>query len=120
MQGVALEKAPHEFGSVRPGRIAELSGIPAVPAVPAPLDEQGKEILALAGGLDTLLARATQLSEAGNHRMACHLIDWAWHADNTADEVRQVRSQVYKARTKAEASTMAKGVFGAVAREMSD
>ncbi len=49
MQGVALEKAPHEFGSVRPGRIAELSGIPAVPAVPAPLDEQGLDGGALPG-----------------------------------------------------------------------
>lgn len=42
------------------------------------------EVVALAGGVDTLVVRAVELSGDGDHRLACRLIDDAIGADPTA------------------------------------
>jgi glyoxylase-like metal-dependent hydrolase (beta-lactamase superfamily II) len=46
---------------------------------PATRAAQAREIVALAGGLEPLLARIAQLT-ATDLRLACHLADWAWLA----------------------------------------
>jgi alkyl sulfatase BDS1-like metallo-beta-lactamase superfamily hydrolase len=84
---------------------------------PAPRPDQGREIAALAGGVERLLARAAALLEEGDLRLACHLVEWAAAADPESADVHRVRAQIYEQRTAAELSTMAKGVFGAAARE---
>ena len=45
--------------------------------LPAPRAEQAREWMALAGGLDRVLARAAELRAAGNLRLACHLVEMA-------------------------------------------
>jgi alkyl sulfatase BDS1-like metallo-beta-lactamase superfamily hydrolase len=84
---------------------------------PAPRGEQAREIAALAGGVEVLLGRAAALAEAGELRLACHLVDWAAEAAPESAEARRVRGEVYAKRLAGETSTMAKGVFGAVVRE---
>ena len=86
---------------------------------PAPRAEQAKEIAALAGGVENLLARASSLLEEGNLPMACHLADWAAEALPDSAEVHKLRAEIYTARTDAEASTMSKGIFGAAAKDSS-
>jgi hypothetical protein len=64
-----------------------------------------------------LIDRATTLSDAGEHRLACHLADLAgWAAPDDAG-VHAARAVVYRARRAAESSLMAKGIFAGAARE---
>ena len=45
--------------------------------LPAPRAEQAREWVALAGGVEKVLARARELAAAGDHRLACHLVEFA-------------------------------------------
>ncbi len=81
---------------------------------PAPEGALAKELADLAG-VDVLLKRAKELSERGEHRLACHLVEIAHRADAGSDAVKEVRSRVYSSRAEAETSLMAKGVFTAAA-----
>lgn len=84
---------------------------------PAPDAVLGREVSALAGGPDVLIARAKGIAEDGDLRLACHLADFAaWAApDNAA--IHERRAQIYRLRRDAETSLMAKGIFMAAARD---
>jgi len=92
------------------------SGVPSE-LKPAPRRELAREIAALAGGLAPLLARARAALEAGDLKIASHLVDFAADADPASREAHALRAEVYARRVAAESSTMSKGVFGAAARE---
>jgi alkyl sulfatase BDS1-like metallo-beta-lactamase superfamily hydrolase len=84
---------------------------------PASEADLGMEIARLAGGADKLAARAESLSQKGDHRLACHLVDWAFRAAPDDDSVKAAVNSVYRARAQAEPSTMAMGIFLSAARE---
>jgi len=84
---------------------------------PAPDRQLAAELAALAGGASKLAARARTLSEAGEHRLACHLAELAVQADPEAKDCHLARAEVYGERRKAESSLMAKGIFGWAERE---
>jgi len=84
---------------------------------PAPARELAEEVAQLAGGAGRLARRARDLSEAGEHRLACHLAEMAGRAAPDDREVRALRAAVYRARRKSETSLMAKSVFRAAADE---
>lgn len=71
----------------------------------------GAEIAALAGGVDTLVARAVELSGAGDHRLACQVIEYAAAAEPESHAVHEARATIYSARRAVETSLMAKGIF---------
>jgi alkyl sulfatase BDS1-like metallo-beta-lactamase superfamily hydrolase len=83
---------------------------------PAPARALAQELATLAGGPQVLAARAIELADAGELRLAGHLAELAWHAAPDDDAVTETRSTVYARRAAAEASTMAKGVFSWTAR----
>ena len=84
---------------------------------PAADQDLAAEIAQLAGGADQLAARAEALSKKGDHRLACHLADWAFkNAPNDA-AVKTAVYNVYMARAQAELSTMAMGIFLSAARD---
>ncbi len=78
---------------------------------PAPDSAIGAEVARLAGGAGALAARALELAEAGDFRLACHLIEFAAVAEPESNEVHSARSEIYAQRGKAETSLMAKGIF---------
>lgn len=78
---------------------------------PAPDAAVAAEIAALAGGADRLAERALELSEAGEHRLAGHLIEMASLAHPDAADIWAARATVFGARAALERSTMAKGVY---------
>jgi alkyl sulfatase BDS1-like metallo-beta-lactamase superfamily hydrolase len=92
------------------------SGVPSE-LKPAPRRELAREVAALAGGLGPLLARARAALEAGDLKIASHLVDFAADAEPESREAHALRAEVYARRVAAETSTMSKGVFGAAARE---
>jgi glyoxylase-like metal-dependent hydrolase (beta-lactamase superfamily II) len=84
---------------------------------PSPDAVLAAELADLAGGASVLIERATTLSDAGDHRLACHLADLAgWAAPDDAG-VHAARALVYRTRRAAESSLMAKGIFAGAARE---
>jgi len=84
---------------------------------PASDQAVGAEIADLLGGVDQLIERAGQRSAEGDHRLACHLIDLAMHAEPEADSVHRARIAIYDARRLAETSLMAKGIFKGAAAD---
>jgi alkyl sulfatase BDS1-like metallo-beta-lactamase superfamily hydrolase len=87
---------------------------------PAPAAALATEVAALAGGPARLAQRAGELSAAGDHRLACHLVELAVRAAPEDDDVHAVRATVYAARAETETSTMARGIFGHAAAESTD
>jgi alkyl sulfatase BDS1-like metallo-beta-lactamase superfamily hydrolase len=75
------------------------------------------EVAALAGGAHHLTSRALACSDAGDHRMACQLIEWAAAADPDSGATHEARAEIYKRRRRAESSLMAKGIYGWASRE---
>jgi alkyl sulfatase BDS1-like metallo-beta-lactamase superfamily hydrolase len=78
---------------------------------PAPKADLARELAALSGGASVLADRAEQLSEAGEHRLACHLAELAAQATPDDPAVQRVRGQVYRARARTERSVMSQGVY---------
>ena len=84
---------------------------------PAADKDLATEIAQLAGGADRLAARAEALAKKGDHRLACHLIDWAFKIAPDDAGVKAAVYDVYMARAQAEPSTMAMGIFLCAARK---
>ncbi len=72
----------------------------------------GAEVATLAGGVDALATRAVELSGAGDHRLACQVIEYAVAAEPESRSVNEARAAIYTARRASETSLMAKGIFG--------
>ena len=77
----------------------------------------GAELAALAGGTDVLVRRAAELADAGDFRLACHLIELAVAAAPDDRSVHAARADVYGRRRHAEVSLMAKGIYGWAERQ---
>ncbi len=80
--------------------------------LPAPRAEQAREWVTLAGGLENVLARARELAAAGDHRLACHLVEFAVLFDPGSTEAHEVRADVYAARSAEQESSMARNILG--------
>ncbi len=91
-------------------------GNPA-PLKPAPETALAAELAALAGGAKSLAARGRALAESGELRLACQLVELAAQAEPGSHEVHAARAEVYERRRKAELSLMARGIYGAAARD---
>ncbi len=90
---------------------------------PAPEAALAAELAELAGGPGRLAERARSLAEAGDDaslRLAGHLAELAVLAAPGDAGVHAVRADVFRRRTEAATSTMAKGVFGWAARESAE
>lgn len=87
---------------------------------PAPETAQAAVIAELAGGADRVAERALAALAAGELRLAAHLADWAYTAAPDDERTRDARRQVYRALAEDARSTMAIGIYGAVAREMGE
>jgi alkyl sulfatase BDS1-like metallo-beta-lactamase superfamily hydrolase len=87
---------------------------------PAPEAEQGREIAAMAGGVDKVVARANEKLAAGDLALASHLIDWAAAAAPDDKSVHAARAKIYAERANRSLSTMSVGIFSSAARESSE
>ncbi len=98
-----------QFGGWYGGNPAQLK--------PAPEAAVAAEVVALAGGVEPLIARARELLASGDLRLAAHLVEFAVQAHPESQVAHAARSEVYAARAREERSLMAKGIFGAAAAE---
>lgn len=79
---------------------------------PAPAGQLAAEITRLAGGVAALLARAGDLADEGDLRLAGHLAEFATQAEPENPEAHAVRAEINRLRVDEETSLMAKGIFG--------
>ncbi|MFN0147708.1 MAG: alkyl sulfatase dimerization domain-containing protein [Dehalococcoidia bacterium] len=79
--------------------------------LPAPRAEQAREWVALAGGIDKVLARVAALQAEGNLRMACHLVEYAVIAEPASKAAHALRAEVYGARSKLAVSSMERNIL---------
>ena len=70
-----------------------------------------------AGGPDALAQRASSVSDQGDHRLACQLVEWAAQAAPADAAVHAIRAEIYRRRRDDEVSLMARGIYGAAAAE---
>ncbi|MCX7620923.1 MAG: MBL fold metallo-hydrolase [Acidimicrobiales bacterium] len=87
---------------------------------PAPTAALARELARLAGGARVLADRARELAAAGDLRLAGHLAEFAVGAAPDDPQIHAVRAEVFAARCQEEPSLMAKGIFGAAARESAE
>jgi alkyl sulfatase BDS1-like metallo-beta-lactamase superfamily hydrolase len=83
---------------------------------PAPHASVAREVAALAGGVEALVTRATQLAEQGDLRLAGHLIDWAAAASDDR-AVHAARVAIYERRATEANALMTRGIFSAAAKD---
>jgi alkyl sulfatase BDS1-like metallo-beta-lactamase superfamily hydrolase len=79
--------------------------------LPAPRRQQAQEWVALAGGVDAVLARARALADAGDRRMACHLVEFAVLAEPSSAAVHELRREIYAGRAAEQESSMARNIL---------
>lgn len=87
---------------------------------PAPAAELAAEMAALAGGAERLATRAVELADAGQHRLACHLVEMAARAEPENVPVHAARAEVYRRRREQETSLMARSIFGEAADDSAE
>ncbi|WP_419926026.1 alkyl sulfatase dimerization domain-containing protein [Candidatus Poriferisocius sp.] len=83
---------------------------------PAPDGAVAAEVAGLAGGASALAARAVELSEMGELRLACHLAEWAAQAAPDDPAVIEQRAEVYRQRRSQEQSLMSRGIYNEAAK----
>lgn len=79
--------------------------------LPAPRASQATEWVALAGGVGAVLDRVRSLVDAGDLRLACHLLEFAVLAEPSSTEAHEVRAEVYRARSAQQESSMARNIL---------
>ncbi len=84
---------------------------------PAPEAQQAAEVARLAGGVSALVERARELLEAGDLRLACHVIEWAAGAEPDNKAAHEMRAEIYGRRANEERALMTSGVFRWTERE---
>jgi glyoxylase-like metal-dependent hydrolase (beta-lactamase superfamily II) len=89
----------------------------AADLLPATWQEQGREIVALAGGIDAVVARGRHLLGEGKTVMAAHLAEWATRAQPEDRAGQELKRDVYAARMNEEGSLMGKGIYRAAAND---
>lgn len=84
---------------------------------PAPEAVYAAEVVSLAGGVDAMTARAQEVADGGDLRLACQLIELAVQADPESTVAHGARAEIYQARRDAEFSLMSKGIFAGAVSE---
>lgn len=78
------------------------------------------EVIGLAGGVEVLVQRSREHAAAGDFRLACQLIEFATQGDPEHRSAHEARAEIYAERRRNELSLMAKGVYGAAARQSAE
>jgi glyoxylase-like metal-dependent hydrolase (beta-lactamase superfamily II) len=83
----------------------------AADLLPATPEAQAREIAALAGGVDKLIARARAALADGKLEIAAHLAEWATRADGADRAAQELKRDVYERCMTASANLMAQGIY---------
>ena len=79
--------------------------------MPAPAGDRARAIVELAGGTDSIVARARELA-ATDLPLACHLAEWAMLADPTSVAANECARDVFRLRQGQESSLHVRAICG--------
>ncbi len=79
--------------------------------LPAPRVEQARAWVGLAGGVGAVIGRALELADAGDHRLACHLVEAAVIANPDSAQAHAARIRIYEERAAEQESSMARNIL---------
>jgi glyoxylase-like metal-dependent hydrolase (beta-lactamase superfamily II) len=79
--------------------------------LPSPWADQGREIAALAGGIDALVARGRALFDAADLSMACHVAEWATRGHPDHQGAQELKRDAYAARLETARAVMTIGIY---------
>lgn len=79
--------------------------------LPAPRAAQAREWVTLAGGTDAVCDRVAALLDAGDARLACHLVEFAVLAAPDNARVHDLRAAAYDAHSGAQTASMARNIL---------
>jgi glyoxylase-like metal-dependent hydrolase (beta-lactamase superfamily II) len=83
----------------------------AADLLPATWEEQGREIAALAGGVEALVARGRELLDRGELAIACHVAEWATRGHPEHAGAQKLKRDAYGARLAQANETMTQGIY---------
>ena len=87
---------------------------------PATHEAQAREIVALAGGIAPLIARARQTLDGGQLEMAAHMAEWATRAEPGNLQAQTLKRDVYERCMTVSNNLMAQGVYRAAMNDASE
>ena len=79
--------------------------------MPAPRAQQARAWVELAGGVENVLAKVRALRDEGDLRLACHLVEYAVIAEPGSGAAHELRTEVYRARSQQQTSSMARNIM---------
>ena len=85
----------------------------AADLLPAPWQDQGREIATLSGGIEPLVARGRELLAGGEVVMACHVAEWATQGDPGEAAAQELKRDAYRQRLAEAKETMTQGIYRA-------
>jgi glyoxylase-like metal-dependent hydrolase (beta-lactamase superfamily II) len=85
----------------------------AADLLPATHTAQAREIAALAGGVEPLIARGRALLQQGDGALAAHCAEWATRAAPDDLDAQRLKRDVYQSRLAEERALMAQGIYRA-------
>jgi glyoxylase-like metal-dependent hydrolase (beta-lactamase superfamily II) len=84
--------------------------------MPARMEDQAREVVRLAGGVEAVIHRARELADS-DPALACHLAEWAGLAAPGDRDAQQCVIDVFERRADEEISLMGRGILSHAARE---
>jgi alkyl sulfatase BDS1-like metallo-beta-lactamase superfamily hydrolase len=78
---------------------------------PSPDAVLATEMATLAGGAMVLARRGVEVADAGDLRLACHLVEFAVLAEPRSTGVHEARAEIYAARSGEQVSSMARNIL---------
>ncbi len=87
---------------------------------PARRSEIARAVADLAGGVDAVVERASQLAQQGELALASDLADWAVEAAPDHQGAQAARARIYARRAEESTASMTRGIFQAASRESAE
>lgn len=79
--------------------------------LPSSRKEEAVAWVELSGGIERIIAKALENSTNGNHKIAAHLIETAFHADNENEDMHKARADIYNAFALNQSSSMGRNIL---------
>ena len=79
--------------------------------LPSPRNEEAEAWVQLSGGIEKIISAALENSKSGNHKVAAHLIETAFHADSDNKEMHKARVEIYKKFSLNQSSSMGRNIL---------
>ena len=79
--------------------------------LPSPRKEEANAWVELSGGIENIILKAKEQLNNKNYSVAAHLIETAFHANNTHEEMHKIRAEIYEKFSAVQSSSMGRNIL---------